>query len=119
MRIVRCVPAYLRKPVVADLDKSRRLFELLGFSDDERVSDDTALALRIGEGISARLLTCQEFAEFAPWPVAYAKETPYVLVCPQVDRRAEVGRIVGAPLPQVGNEVRGPQDHGSMEGRAF
>ncbi len=109
---------YVNLPV-ADLDRSREYFESMGFVVDDQFSDDTALALKISEGIHAMLLTHGKFSEFTPKPIADSATSTEVLVCLQVDSRDEVDRFVGAAVASGGIEFREPQDHGFMYGRSF
>ena len=109
---------YVNLPA-ADLERSREFFESVGFSADERFSDDTALALKISEGIYAMLLTHGKFSEFTSKPITDAANSTEVLVCLQVDSRDEVDQYVGAAVLSGGTEFREPQDHGFMYGRSF
>lgn len=109
---------YVNLPV-ADLQSSLEFFESLGFRADDRFSDETALALKISEGIYAMLLTRRKFSEFTPKLVADAATSTEVLVCLQVDSRDEVDQYVGAAVASGGTEFREPQDHGFMYGRSF
>ncbi|MEQ8746465.1 VOC family protein [Pyruvatibacter sp.] len=109
---------YVNLPV-ADLGRSRRFFEGVGFSFNEDFSDDTAAGMEIGAQMSAMLLTHEKLAQFAPTPPADAHAVTEVLVALQVDTRAEVDRLVGAARDHGGDEFRPAQDHGFMYGRAF
>lgn len=116
--LARRMHVYVNLPV-ADLHRSREYFESLGFKADERFSDETALALKISEGIYAMLLTHGKFSEFTPKPIADAATSTEVLVCLQVESRDEVDQYVGAAVASGGTEFREPQDHGFMYGRSF
>ena len=109
---------YINLPV-ADLDRTRRFFSALGFTFDDRFSDETALAMVISESCAAMLLTHDKFRQFTPRPVADARAATEVLTCLQLDSREAVDRMVEAALAEGGADIREPQDHGFMYGRAF
>jgi len=109
---------YINLPV-ADLDRTRRFFSALGFTFDARSSDETALAMVISESCAAMLLTHDKFRQFTPRPVADARAATEVLTCLQLDSREAVDRMVEAALAEGGADIREPQDHGFMYGRAF
>ncbi len=109
---------YINLPV-ADLARTRAFFAALGFGFDDRFSDDTAIAMRIGEGATAMLLTHAKFAAFTPRRIADATATTEVLTAVQLDSRAAVDAMVEAARAHGGAEVREAEDHGFMYGRAF
>lgn len=109
---------YINLPV-EDLSRSRAFFEALDFSFNDQFSDDTALAMIIGEQNSAMLLTHEKFAEFTSNAIADAHKTTEVLVCLQLDSREQVDKMVETACANGGREPRGPQDHGFMYGRSF
>lgn len=109
---------YINLPV-ADLARTRAFFTGLGFGFDDRFSDDTALAMRIGEGAMAMLLTHTKFAGFTPRRIADAAVTTEVLTAVQLDSRAAVDAMLDRARAHGASEVRDAEDHGFMYGRAF
>lgn len=109
---------YINLPV-ADLPRTRRFFEALGFTFDDRFSDDTALAMRIGDGAMAMLLTHAKFAAFTPRRIADARATTEVLTAVQLDSREAVDAMLETARAHGGAEIREAEDHGFMYGRAF
>ncbi|WP_144182818.1 VOC family protein [Elioraea rosea] len=109
---------YINLPV-ADLARTRSFFAALGFAFDDRFSDETALAMRIGDGAMAMLLTHAKFAAFTPRRIADARATTEVLTAVQLDSRAAVDRMIEAACAAGATEVREAEDHGFMYGRAF
>ena len=109
---------YINLPV-GDLDRSRRFFEALGFSFNDRFGDDTALAMAISETCFAMLLTREKFASFTPRPVAEAHAATEVLTALQLDSRANVDEMVAKAFANGASAVRKPEDHGFMYGHAF
>jgi predicted lactoylglutathione lyase len=55
---------------VKDLDRSVAFFTGLGFTFDERFTDETATAMIVNEQASVMLLTESKFAEFITRPLA-------------------------------------------------
>lgn len=109
---------YINLPV-ADLPRSRGFFSALGFGFNDYFSDDTGLAMVIGGGCHAMLLTREKFQGFTPRSVADATRTSEVLTALQLDSRAAVDAMMTAACAGGGTEVRPAQDHGFMYGRAF
>lgn len=109
---------YINLPV-GDLGRSRRFFEALGFSFNDRFSDDTALGMAISETCFAMLLTHERFASFTPRPIADAQATTEVLTALQLDSREAVDSMVATALANGAAVVREPEDHGFMYGHAF
>ena len=109
---------YINLPV-DDLDRSRLFFEALGFSFNDAIGDDTAIAMTISERCVAMLLTHRKFASFTPRPIADAHATTEVLTALQLDSRAAVDEMVNTALANGAGAVREPEDHGFMYGHAF
>lgn len=110
--------AYINLPV-ADLARSRDFFSKLGFTFDERFSDDTALGMKISATVYSMLLTHEKFESFTPKKRADAHSTSEVLVALQVGNREEVNRLADAAMAAGAGRVRDAQDHGFMLERSF
>jgi hypothetical protein len=112
--------AYINLPV-ADLERARTFFSRLGFTFDDRFSDDTALGMKISETIYSMLLTHKKFDGFMPpsRKRADAGKTAQVLIALQVENRKEVDRIADAAAAGGAGKVRDPADHGFMYERSF
>ena len=107
---------------VADLERSKAFFAQLGFTFDERFSDDSAAALVIEEGsIHSMLLTRERFAEFLAEgaQVADATQSTQVLIALSAEDRAEVDRLADAALSAGGSPWKDAMDMGHMYGRSF
>lgn len=109
---------YINLPV-ADPARSRAFFAALGFGFEEKFSDDTALAVRLGDTTVAMLLTREKFSGFTPRAVADARETTEVLLALQLDSREAVDAMVETALAAGGSAVRERKDHGFMVEHAF
>ncbi len=107
---------------VADLERSKAFFSALGFTFDERFSDDSATALVIEEGsIHAMLLTRERFASFLAEgaQVADATQAHEVAIALSAESREEVDRLADTALGAGGSPWTEPMDMGAMYGRSF
>lgn len=97
-----------------DLQKTRNFWTKLGFSFDERFSDDRALCLVLNDGlIYAMLITHEMFSTFTNRPIADGSTTQ-VLTAIEVDSREAVDRIVKLALENGGTRYREPVNYGWM-----
>lgn len=109
---------YVNLPV-ADLSRARSFYAALGFSFDDRFSDDTAASVVVSESIHIMLLTREKFATFTNRPVGDATRDTSVLVCLSRDSRAEVEAFMEAGLKAGGTDNGKVQDFGFMYGRSI
>jgi uncharacterized protein len=103
---------------VKDLDASKRFFDELGFSLDEKFSDDTAACLIIDENIFAMLLTEPKFREFINGEIADPSTTETLLAL-SADSREDVDRLADKALASGGREWKPPVEQGPMYSRSF
>jgi predicted lactoylglutathione lyase len=103
---------------IADLATTRGFWTALGYTFNDAFSDDNALALEIGPGINAMLLSRARFADFTVKPTSDGSATEAILAL-GVESREEVDRIADAALANGGSEAQDAQDHGWMYGRSF
>lgn len=104
---------------VADLPRSRRFFEALGFSFNEKFSNDQAAGLVISDTIFAMLHTPDSLRRFTAKPIADAHATTEVLIALQVESRERVDALVNMALAAGAREPREAEDHGFMFARTF
>lgn len=104
---------------VADLDRSMKFFQALGFSFNPHFTNDQAAALVISDAIYAMLHTPDSFRRFTPKQIADARTTTEVLLALQVESRQRADELVEKVLAAGGSEAREPEDHGFMFGRSF
>ncbi|WP_347158306.1 VOC family protein [Pontibacter chitinilyticus] len=109
---------FLNLPV-QDLEQSKSFFTALGFSINEQFSDSTAACIVVSDTIYVMLLTHEKFKQFTPKDISDATRTTELLASLSVETRDEVNTIADAAIAAGGTEVRLPQDHGFMYGRAF
>lgn len=109
---------FLNLPV-ADVQRSIRFFEALGFAPDPRFTDETAAGIMISERIYAMLLSHDKFRGFAPNRIADAHETTEVLICLRCESREEVQDLVSRARAAGGRSYSDAQDYGFMYGHGF
>lgn len=103
---------------VADLARSMRLYEALGFTNEPRFTDATAAAMRWSDAILVMLNTREKWASFTDRPIADSgsNEVALVLSCDSrdaVDRVADVAETAGWAAGGA------PEDHGFMMNRSL
>lgn len=104
---------------VADLPRSIAFFSALGFSFNEKFSDDNAACLAISEQIQVMLLTRTFFAGFTPKPVADASTATEVLLALSCDAREEVDALVAKAVAAGAATPMAPKDYGFMYQHGF
>ncbi|CAL8980168.1 hypothetical protein RHODGE_RHODGE_02070 [Rhodoplanes serenus] len=104
---------------VADLPRSMRFFESLGYTFNTQFSDDTAACLVIADDIHAMLLTHEKYRQFTDKAIADTRTTSAVLIALSSDSRDAVDRLVDTAVKAGASEPRKPHDYGFMYHRAF
>ncbi|KXP02742.1 VOC family protein [Tsukamurella tyrosinosolvens] len=102
---------------IADVQRSRDFFTAVGYTINEKFSDENAISVELGENIAAMLLKTDFFGTFheATTAAPGVKET---LIALSAESREEVDEIVGRAVAAGGKEGRS-EDHGFMYGRSF
>ena len=109
---------YVNLPV-KDLARSTEFFNKLGFSFDERFSNDQAGCLIISDDIYAMLLVEPFFQGFAKKEIADTSKVVEVLIALSVDSRDEVDDLADKALAAGAGYTEEPEDHGFMYARSF
>lgn len=105
---------------VADVAKSTAFYEAIGFTKDERFSNEMASAMQLSDTITFMILGHDFFKTFTPKAIADSKATTEVLLCISRDSRAAVDEINERAAAAGGRaDVREVQDLGFMYSRAF
>jgi len=104
---------------VTDLGRSIAFFSRLGFSFDEKFTDDSATCMIAGDNIFVMLLVRERFQSFTPKPVSDATRSTEVLLCLSRESRAAVDAMVREAVAAGGSIYNDPQDHGFMYGHGF
>ena len=99
---------------VKDIGKTRAFWTKLGFSFNERFSDDKALCLILKENeIFAMLITHEYFQTFTNRPIADGTATQ-VLLAIDVGSRARVEEVLRIALENGATRYLEPSDYGWM-----
>ena len=107
---------------VADVAKATAFYEAIGFTKDERFSQEgQAAAMVWSDTISFMLLSHEFYKGFLPHKtIADTRATNAVLLCLSRDSREEVDAITQAAAAAGGiADPRPAQDMGFMYGRSF
>ena len=104
---------------VNDLRTSRYFYEGLGFSINEKFSDDTAACVVISQTIFVMLLTHPKMAQFTALPIGDAQRDTQHLLAINFESRTEVDDLLARGMAKGGTESRPAQDHGFMYSRAL
>lgn len=104
---------------VSDLRRSIGFFEQLGFTFDQRFTDETATCMVVTGSIFVMLLTHEKFATFTPRPICDARERTEALLCLACASREEIDDMVAQAVAAGGTTYSEPQDHGFMYAHGF
>lgn len=104
---------------VADLDASVDFFTKLGFSFDERFTDDAATMMIVNEQTSVMLLTHERFMQFTSKQICDTSTHTELLLGISAQDRQAVDALVDAALTEGATAAREPQEHDFMYGRSF
>ena len=104
---------------VKNLNKSIEYFTKLGFSFNQRFTDETATCMIVTDDIFVMLLTEEKFKTFTPNEICDAKKYTEVLVCLSLESRAKVDEMVRKAVDAGGTTYNEPQDHGFMYGHGY
>jgi uncharacterized protein len=105
---------------VTDVARSTAFYEAIGFTQDQRFSNDNASAMVWSDTITFMLLSHEFFATFAQLPIADETKATAHILCLAMDSRASVDAIVEQAAAAGGTPDVGPTDeYGYMYGRNF
>ncbi len=102
---------FVNLPVI-DINRTRNFWTKLGFSFDEKFSDDKALCLILNEGLMYAMFISHElFSTFTNRPIADGTTTQ-ILIAIEMDSREQVDKIVNLALENGATRYRGSVDLG-------
>jgi predicted lactoylglutathione lyase len=104
---------------VTDLARAKAFYAGLGFTFDERFSDESTASVVIEENIVVMLLTRDRFADFVPGEVGDPARATSVLNALSAASREEVDDLLARALASGGAPWQPAQDHGFMYGTSF
>jgi predicted lactoylglutathione lyase len=104
---------------VKDLGRSTAFFTGLGFSLDQRFSDEDASCLVISDDIYAMLLTEPFFRTFTTRDIPDTSQTAEAIVALEVGSRGRVDELTDRALGSGGALAGEPMEEDGMYGRRF
>lgn len=104
---------------VSDLGKSKEFFTKLGYSINERFTDENASCVVISDTIFLMLLVKPFFGTFTNKDIADAGATTEVIIALSADSRADVDALVDNAIGAGAGPSKEPMDQGFMYSRSF
>ena len=104
---------------VKDLDRAVGFFTGLGFTFDERFTDETATAMVVNEQAVVMLLTESKFEEFTTRELADPTKHTEAILALSADSREDVDAFADKALELGGTPAKEPMDLEFMYGRSF
>lgn len=104
---------------VADLQRSVRFFEALGFAFNPHFTTAQAVCMPIGTDAYAMLLARERFADLTAEPIVDPRAATHALFAFSVDSRKAVDATVETALAAGGSPAGALQDLGFMANRCF
>ena len=104
---------------VTDVARSRKFFQALGYTINEKFSDPTAACVVVSDAIYFMILNHERFQGFATKPLADPAKGTAVMIALSQDSRDAVDQITTAAMKAGGSEPKPAQDMGFMYSRTF
>ena len=104
---------------VKDLDRSVAFFTGLGFTFDERFTDDTATAMIVNEQAVVMLLTESKFKDFTKKELVDPRTQTEAIIALSAESREDVDAFADKALASGGSPANDPMELGFMYGRSF
>lgn len=104
---------------VSNVAASRAFFEALGFTVNEKFSNEMAACVVISNTIYLMVLDHLTFASFTTKSIIDATASAGAIVSFGLDSRYEVDALADRALGAGGSAFRPAEDHGFMYGRSF
>lgn len=104
---------------VKNLEASMEFFQAIGFSFDQRFTDENAGCMILGSGIYVMLLQEAFFQTFTNKNIADTSREAEAILAISADSKEEVNEIVQKALDAGGRPSNEPMDGGFMYGWSF
>lgn len=104
---------------VSDLAASRAFYTGLGFSADERFSDDRTAGIAVSDTVYIMLLTADRFRDFINGEISDAHTTTEVLNALSAESPRDVDDLVARALAHGGKPWKDKMVEDSMYGHSF
>jgi len=104
---------------VEHLDRSVGFFTKLGFTFDERFTDETATSMIVNDNASVMLLVRERFADFTKKRIVDPKTQIGAIMALSADSREDVDDFADKALAAGGSPANEPMDLDFMYARSF
>jgi predicted lactoylglutathione lyase len=104
---------------VEDLDRSVAFFTELGFTFDERFTDETATAMVVNDQAVVMLLVKDRFADFTKKEIVDPKTQTEAIIALSAESREDVDLFADKALGAGGSPANDPMELDFMYGRSF
>lgn len=104
---------------VEDLDRSVAFFTELGFTFDERFTDETATAMVVNDQAVVMLLVKDRFADFTKKELVDPKTQTEAIIALSAESREDVDQFADKALAAGGSPANDPMELDFMYGRSF
>lgn len=104
---------------VKDLNRSVAFFTQLGFSFNEKFTNDKGTCMIVGENINVMLLVEEFYQTFTKKQICDTKTTSEVLIAISVDSREQVDEIMQKAVKAGGTDYNQANDYGWMYQKTF
>ena len=105
---------------VADLAKSKALYEAIGAKNNPQFTDNTAACMVFSDAINVMIMTHDKWRVFTSKPIVNSRKASEVMLAISCDSREAVDAMVGAATTNGGKpDINPKQDHGFMYNRSF
>lgn len=104
---------------VKDLERSKKFFGALGYSFDQRFTDENATCLVISDTICAMLLVEPFFKQFTKKEITDTGKANEAILALSVESRERVDELAAKAVAAGGVEPKAAEDQGFMYSRGF
>ena len=104
---------------VEDLDRAVAFFTELGFTFDERFTDETATAMVVNDQAVVMLLVKERFADFTKKELVDPRTHTEAILALSAESREDVDRFADKALAAGGSPANEPVELDFMYGRSF
>ena len=104
---------------VADLRRAVDFFTELGFTFDERMTDENATCMIVSDQAFVMLLTRERFRDFTKREIVNSSAQTEAILAVSAESREDVDAFADKALGSGGETANEPLDYGWMYGRSF
>lgn len=105
--------------VVADVVRSKKFFDALGYSFNEDFSNDSVACLVVSNSVRVMLHTPESLRRFTRKNIVNSHSSTEVLLALEMNSRKDVDELLELATKVGAKEYRDAEDHGFMYARSF